>query len=651
VRVPRTSPRSRQGDTPPPRPPSDTGRRVTAVIVAVSVAGTLLIGFLVRLQLVDPGRYVARGVNQRLVKTPLLAMRGSIVDRHGDVFAMSLPAKAVVVNPRLVTDAPKEAAALAMLLGLDETSVQRTFEQPDTGFAYVARQLDPEVGDTVTKAMLAHPSDFAGVSVVDETKRVDAPDDLGMSVVGRMDPFGERASFGLESQFDSDLTGHNGDRSAERGGDGTTIVGTEHITSTPVQGDEITLTLDRSLQYWAETVLESQVAAVQAAGGTVIVGRPSTGEILAMASVVNDGTQVRGSKLNLAVRTYEPGSVMKVVTAAGAFQQNLVQLDTPFTVPGKLKVADKWVGDAEAHRTETMTVQDIIAQSSNVGTIKIAQLLGQQQILHYLDAFGLGKMTALGLDKEQAGSFRRKWYGSDIGSIPIGQSITATPLQIWSVYNTIANGGTYVSPKLIDKITSASGVVTHPSEPAPHQVISPEAASKVRAALEQVIEEGTGKKWQIPGYNIAAKTGTSYQPLGNGQGYGTGGNRHYSASFAGFFPATNPQISIMVMIDNPDYANHFGAQAAGPVFDRLAKETMRRYAIAPDGTMPGPGSKPVRSKAATEPPPPTTIPPTAPTPAANAPDAATPPGSTPTPSASETTTTVVPPTSARDPGG
>jgi cell division protein FtsI (penicillin-binding protein 3) len=469
-----------------------------------------------------------------------------------------------------------------------------------------------------------------------------------------MDPFGERASFGLESQLDSDLKGHDGKRVAERGGDGTTIVGTERISATPVQGDEITLTLDRSLQYWAETVLESQVAAVQADGGTVIVGRPSTGEILAMASVVNDGTQVRGSKLNLAVRTYEPGSVMKVVTASGAFQENLVQLDTPFTVPGRLKVADKWVGDAENHRTKTMTVQDIIAQSSNVGTIKIAQLLGQQKILHYLDDFGLGKMSALGLDKEQAGGFRRKWYGSDIGSIPIGQSITATPLQIWSVYNTIANGGTFVPPKLVERITSASGAVTHPAEPAPHEVISPEAASKVRAALEDVIEEGTGKQWAIPGYSIAAKTGTSYQPLGNGQGYGSGGNRHYSASFAGFFPASNPQISIMVMIDNPDYANHFGAQAAGPVFDRLAKEAMRRYAIAPDGAMPGPGAKPVRSKAATEPPPPTTIPatipPTLPTPAANAPDAATPPGTTP---AASTTTTIAaaPPTSARDPGG
>jgi cell division protein FtsI (penicillin-binding protein 3) len=619
------------------------------VVIAVSLAAVMLIGFLVRLQLVEPGRYVNRGLGQRLVKTPLLAMRGSIVDRHGDMFAMSLPAKAVAVNPRLVTNAPREAAALATLLGLDETSVQRTFEQPDTGFAYVARQLDPEVGDTVTRAMLAHPTDYAGVSVVDETKRVDAPDDLGMSVVGRMDPFGESPSFGLESQLNAELKGHPGARIAERGGDGTTIVGTDRINATPVQGDEVTLTLDRSLQYWAETVLESQVAAVQAAGGTVIIGRPSTGEILAMASVVSDGTNVRGSMLNLAVRTYEPGSVMKVVTAAGAFQQNLVQLDTPFSVPGKLKVADKWVGDAEAHGTQTMTVQDIIAQSSNIGTIKIAQLLGQQKILHYLDAFGFGKTTALGLDKEQAGEFRRKWYGSDIGSIPIGQSITATPLQIWSVYNTIANGGTYVSPRLIDRITSASGAVTHPAEPAPHQVVSPEAAAKTRAALEQVIEEGTGKHWAIPGYSIAAKTGTSYQSLGNGQGYGTGGNRHYAASFVGFFPASNPQISIMVMIDNPNYANHFGAEAAGPVFDRLAKEAMRRYAIAPDGATAGPAGKPVRSKAATEPmPTTTTIPASAPTPAANAPDAATPPGSTP---AASTTTTIVPTTGTRDRGG
>jgi cell division protein FtsI (penicillin-binding protein 3) len=593
------------------RRPADPGRRLTWFAGGIIALAVALVACLVRLQVVTPDRYVLRGENQRLVSTPLLAMRGSIVDRHGDPFAMSLPAKAVVVNPRLVTDAAAEAAVLAPLLGLDEAAVQRTFEQPDTGFVYVARQLDPEVGDMITDAMKKDPSALAGVSVVDETKRVDAPDDLGESVIGRMDSFGEQAMFGLERQYDHQLSGKNGEREAERGGDGTTIVGTDRISSAPTQGDEISVTLDRSLQYWAENVLENQVGNLQADGGTVIVGRPSTGEILAMASAVDTGTEVKNSQLNLAVRTYEPGSVMKVVTASGAFQENLVQLDTPFTVPGRIKVADKWVGDAEKHGTKTMTVQDIIAESSNVGTIKIAQLLGQQRILEYLDRFGLGKPTNLGLDKEQAGTFRRKWYGSDIGSIPIGQSITVTPLQIWTMYNAIANGGVYVAPRLVDHVTDPSGKVTRPAVPAPRRVISPDAAAKVRTALEHVIADGTGKQWAIPGYQIAGKTGTSYQPLGGGQGYGTGGNRHYAATFTGFFPASDPQISITVMIDNPRTA-HFGAQAAGPVFDRLAKEAMRRFAIAPDAPTQA-GVRPVRSRPATVPPPTTST--TLPTPA------------------------------------
>lgn len=590
----------------------DVGRRarwVTGCLVAFMV---LVVGMLVRLQVVSPDRYVARGVGQRTVTYPVVGLRGAILDRNGEPLAMSLPAKAVVADPRYVKDPEAAAATLAPILGLEPTVVQAALERPDTRFSYVARQLDPEVGARVAAARIG------GITIIDETRRVEAADDLALSVLGRMDPFGEKPSFGLEKALDGRLRGQMGERTYERGGGGATIVGSERLTRPPQDGSTVRLTLDRSMQFWAEAALEEQVAKVGASGGTVIVGRPSTGEILAMASVVNVGGEVRPSKLNLAVRTYEPGSVLKVITAGAGFEEGVVSPDTVFTVPPEIQVGAYRIRDAERHPTKEMTVTEILSESSNVGTIKIAQLLGREKILDYLDRFRLGKMTNLRLDKEQAGQFRREWYGSDIGSIPIGQSITATPLQIWNIYNAIANRGVFVAPRLIDSWTDREGVTTSPEVPRPFRVLSVDASLKVTQALQQVVEEGTGRRYSIPGYHVAAKTGTAYQPIGGGRGYGGPGNRHYAASFAGFFPASNPQVSIMVMIDRPQVPNHSGARAAGPVFDRLARESMRLLGIP--GDVPNPtatDARPIRAAPAVPPTlPPTTVPPTTVAPAA-----------------------------------
>lgn len=567
-------------------------RRSMWLLAGSCLSVVILVAMLVRLQVVQPDRYVAKGVGQRQVRTTLVGLRGSIVDRNGESLAMSLPAVAVVADPRHVENAEDEANKLAPVLGMEPARVRAALERPDTGFAYVARQLDAEVGERVVELGLA------GVYVIDESRRVNAADDLAMSIVGRMDGFGESPIFGLERSLDERLRGTDGEKRFERGADGATIVGSEEVTKAPAAGADVTLTIDRSLQFWAEVALEEQVAKTGAAGGTAIVGRPGTGEILAMASVVNANGESRPGKLNLAVRTYEPGSVMKVVTAAAGFETKSVTLDQVITVPGFIQVADKVVRDSHTHPTEPMTVERIIAESSNVGTIKIAQLVGREKILETLDRFGFGKMTSLGLHREQAGQFRRKWYGSDIGSIPIGQSITATPLQIWTAYNTIANRGMYVEPRLISRWTNPDGEVREPQAAPPRRVVSEQTAGLVTRALEKVVEDGTGKEWSIPGYNVAAKTGTAYEPVGGGvRGYGTPGNRHYAATFAGFFPASNPQLSIIVMIDDPEFGKHFGADAAGPVFDRLAKEGMRRYGIVGDTAVVS-GDKPLRAQPA-----------------------------------------------------
>ena len=571
---------------------ADNARRARALCWAVGAVVAVLSGCLVFLQVISPDRYLAKGEGQRRLVTPMLGLRGSILDRHGEAFSMSLPAKAVVVDPFYVTDPAGGARQLAPLLGMEAATVEDILSTPDTRFSYLARQLEPELASKVDALGLP------GLSIVDESRRFTTGGDLAQSVVGRMDSVGENPQFGLEKLYNDSLSGDNGTRTVERGSDGHTIVGTEQISDRPDSGSDVTLSLDRNLQFLAEQVLGEQLVKLQASSGTVIVGRPATGEMLAVANMVTtaDGGY-RPAKLNVAVRTYEPGSVMKIVTMAGAYEEGLAEPGEQLLVEPSIRLYDRVIRDSHSHPTELMSATRILAESSNVGTIKLAQRLGRQKILSYLDRFRFGKMTDLGLLKEQTGYFRREWSGTDIGSIPIGQSITATPVQVWSAFNTIANRGVYVAPRLVDAWTDPRGRRVTAPQPANERVVSEATAIKVTTGLQDVIEEGTGKQWAIPGYSIAAKTGTSYQSWGDGSGYlNAAGQRRYAASFAGFFPASNPQISIMVMIDNPK-TDVYGSTAAGPVFDRLAKESMRRYGIAGDALR-IPGAAPVRSQPA-----------------------------------------------------
>ena len=591
-----------------PRPPRrtigrrahepSTDRRVRSIAIPLGLFAALVIGMLVKIQIVGPERYVERGERQRMTSVPLLGLRGSILDRNGEALALSVLSKAISANPRMVADPRAAAKAVAPILGLSIDQLETDLSRPDTGFVYLARGVDPDLAARVAQVIDA--DKLQGISITDEEQRVDPGDDLAQSLIGQVKKGSvNEPLFGLEKLLDPQLRGSTGEKLVEIGhtGDRSTIVGTERVVTEPKSGSNVTLTLDRPLQYWAEKVLGDQLTAIGAKSGSVIVGRPQTGEILAMASMVNqDGTAV-SSQLNLATRAYEPGSVMKLITASGAFEDGIVQPDTKFSVADSIRLYDKKISDSHHHPVELMSVDDIIAQSSNVGTIKIAQLLTQDRILHYLDAFGFGQMTDLGLPKEQAGEFRRTWSGTDIGSIPIGQSILVTPVQMWSAYNAIANDGVYVAPRLVTDIVDAQGHHQTPDVPAPRRVVSSSTAQKVNGALRQVIEEGTGKALQIPGYTIAAKTGTAYKPF-DGGGYTRNGEHQYDASFVGFFPATNPQLSIMVMVDQPPKGLHLGSVAAGPVFDQLARLAMKRFGIPGDVVVEGEGSGKARAQAA-----------------------------------------------------
>jgi cell division protein FtsI (penicillin-binding protein 3) len=274
---------------------------------------------------------------------------------------------------------------------------------------------------------------------------------------------------------------------------------------------------------------------------------------------------------------FEPGSVNKVITIAAALETGTAKPDTVLQVPGSLQVGTKSFSDNEPHGVEPFSVTDILTKSSNIGTIMLAQQLGRQTVSDYLTRFGLGQPTGLNFPQETNGIMRQQWNGSDMGSIPIGQGVAVNALQMLQVYNTIANGGVWVQPRLVKATVSADGKETPTAKPETRQVISKETASQITAMLTNVVKNGTGVNAQIDGYTVAGKTGTARKnDLQNG-GYIIGG---YYSTFAGFVPAESPRLSALVVLDEPR-PNYYAGTVAAPVFARISQYALRDLRIPP----------------------------------------------------------------------
>lgn len=581
----------------------NVNRRIVVLSVGVAALATVLVGRVAWIGSIDAAEFSEMGAQRRSFSKDLVAPRGSIVDRNGEALAMSIPSDLVAVDPTLVKDPETVATTLAAKLDLDRPDVEDKVLTPDTRYVEIARDVTPDLGDEVRALKLD------GVVVERRPRRERIGGDVASSIVGRMDAYGDEALSGLEKLFDAELAPTDGEMAGERDAANKLIPGTERIVRSARPGSDLWLTLDRPLQYVAEQVLMDQCNAVGAENATVVVGRTKTSEILAMASVTrNDAGEMVVDTLNQSVREYEPGSVMKMATVSAAYDLGLVQPSTEIVVPDSITLGDYPISDSEPHATYPMTVESIISESSNVGTIKIAQLVGKDSLIDYYKRFGFGRYTTLGIPKEQTGVLNEgRWNASDIGSIPIGQSVTVTPLQMWAAYNVIANGGIYVPPRLVADIVDAEGSHRIPDVGESRRVMSKAAASKVNAALEKVVHDGTGSEWKIDGFRVAAKTGTAWKPLGGGKGYGTAETRKFRSSFVGYFPATDPEISIMVMVDEPKPPFTYGAAAAGPVFDLLAKDAMRRYAIAGDDMADGGAAISAEPAVRIVPAPPTTV--------------------------------------------
>ena len=548
----------------------------TAIVLLLAI----VVWQVVQLQVLDRNRYVAYGEKQRTSTQVLAADRGAILDRTGAQMVISRPAKSVFVDPKLVTDASSEAAMLAPVLGLDIAFVESKMSGKGR-FAYIDRKISDDTASKVEALGLA------GVAFLDESERYLTAGDSARSLLGGVDVDNVGIS-GLESQYADTLTGTPGKLSLERSPAGHTIAVGDHSLTPAAKGDDLKLTLDRSIQFEAERLLGDQVKATGAKGGVAIVSKPSTGEVLAIANMVLDPEtgQVRVSSNNLALTTqYEPGSVMKMVTIAGAIEAGQITPTTQFTLPPTMKVYDAEFGEAEGRGTVTWDVNQILTHSSNIGSIKIGQGLGKDLLYSTQKAFGLGARTALDFPNESSGSVLTpsRYSGTSLPSISIGQGISVTPMQLLFAYNAIANQGVYVAPKIVDSTVDSSGV-SHPTAVSDtHRAISTATADKMNLMLRSVVNEGTGQLAAINGYSVAGKTGTARKPQPGGGYTDKFGVTRYQSTFVGFVPAQQPALSVYVMLDEPG-GDYTGGATAAPVFSKLGSFALNRLGIAPAAT-------------------------------------------------------------------
>ncbi|MDN3297124.1 penicillin-binding protein 2, partial [Streptomyces ficellus] len=587
----------------------------------VSLGLTLvMLAFVVRLlqvQAVDADAYAAKAEKNRYQEYTLSAERGEITDRAGIALATSVDAYDITADPKMFTpeeskapDAPEQAAALlAPILGKNPAELLRKLKAPNSRYALLARRQTPQVWNQIKdlknvfaeKARTERTNGGTGVSVLagifnePSSKRVYPNGTLAAGILGYVNADG-RGGGGLESMLDNELAGKDGKiKYAQSGGRRVPTVGARETPAVP--GSDIELTIDRDIQWAAQRAITQQVTESNADRGYVIVQNARTGEVLAMANAPgfdpNDLSQANATAMgNAALQdAYEPGSTAKVMSMAAVLEEGVATPATHVVVPNRLHRGDRLFKDDIDHPTWYLTLNGVLAKSSNIGTILATGQLGPtqakaNQVLHsYLRKFGIGSPSGLGYPGETAGILAKPkdWSTSQQYTIPFGQGLSINAMQAASVYSTIANGGVRVEPTLVRGTRGPDGRFTPAPAPKKTRVVSEKTAKTLAAMLESVVddEEGTGTKAAIPGYRVAGKTGTANRvdpELGRYKGY--------TASFAGFAPADDPRITVYCAIQNPTRGSYFGGQICGPIYKKVMEFALKTLQVAPTGKQP-----------------------------------------------------------------
>lgn len=537
--------------------------RRLAALLTVALLVFALIGIrLVDVQARNRGRYVRLGLSQRVRTVTIPAQRGTIFDRNGNALAVSVDATSISANPRVIRDPAAYAAKLAPLVGVDAATLQNRLSDHRLGFVYVARKVDPPVERAVRALHLT------GLDYTPEPKRYYPADPLAAPILGAVGTDNGGLS-GLEAGAQPTLAGQNGRLVVEQDPKGRDLPNGTRQDRPALKGSDVVLTIDQSLQYQAERVLADEVTAVHAKGGMAIVTDVRTGDVLVMASV--DGPNgpfpahpSSGLSPNRPLTdVFEPGSTAKVVTIAAAIEAGIVSPSTVLSVPQSITVDSTKYEDVDTHPT-LMTVADIVRQSSNVGTIEIARMLGKDRFDAAIHAFGFGAPAGTGYPGEALGILlpRAQFNATSLASMPIGSGIAVTAMQLLDVYLTIANNGVAHPPRLVASTVDGAGRRHPHASPPDHTVVSATTAAQVRQMLEGVVAGGTGTEARIAGYRVAGKTGTARKPPYLHPPY------NYVASFAGFAPAEAPRLAAVVVLDEPQ-GTVFGGEVAAPAFAKM----------------------------------------------------------------------------------
>jgi len=545
--------------------------RLLIIAGCIALWMTAVFGRLGYLQLIRHSEYLTRAHRQQQRTIEITPKRGAIYDRNMHPLAMSTEVESAFAIPTELGDNKQQAARLLSgVLDIPREVLENKFDSGST-FVWVSRKLPPEKSDAV-KAL-----NLKGIYTMKENQRFYPKRDLAAHVLGFVN-LDEKGTSGLEFQLDKQIRG-KGEQilvmadARQRWFDGG--------KAQRDQGANIVLTIDEKIQYIAERELAAAVVRTRAMAGTVIIQNPNTGEILALANWPkfnpNSPGEVKNeTRMNRAVSAiYEPGSTFKLITLAAALDQNLTRPGEVFDCEnGAVSIAGHKIHDHK--KFGMLSVSEILAQSSDVGTIKVALRLGAPKFYEYIRAFGFGQQTGIDLPWESKGMLGKleNWSGISIGAISMGQEVGVTPIQLVTAVSAIANGGFLHKPYVVSEVRKGDQLLSSGdvAEPEPRQVIRPETAATLRKMMEGVIlsPQGTGKYARLDGWTAAGKTGTAQKIDPNTGRYS---HTQFIASFTGFAPINNPAVTILVSLDSP-VSSHEAAMTAAPVFKRVAEQVL-----------------------------------------------------------------------------
>jgi cell division protein FtsI (penicillin-binding protein 3) len=510
---------------------------------------------------------IARKQHNKLME--LEPRRGTIYDCNLKAQAFNMSMDSLYAEPNIIKNKDQVAEELSAVLGPDRQYFRERLNR-DKAFIWLERKLTPEKSEKVKKFGIK------GLGFIKETKRIYPNSYLGSHIIGfsGMDNIGLE---GIERSYDGYLRGTPGWAIFLRDARMRKLDIWEKMVL-PQDGLDVVLTVDEVIQYIAERELEKAFCDFHAKGASIVVMDPYTGRILAMANRptydLNDRSGVNKDAMrNRAIcDLFEPGSVFKIVTASAALEEKKVsENDVFFCENGAYRVGGRILHDHTSHGN--LTFRQVIEESSNIGTVKVAQILGPDTLYRYIKAFGFGNKTGIDLAGEISGIIRppRLWSKTSITAVPMGQEVGVTALQLASAISVIANGGQLMKPYIIDSIRDNQGTVIKQNKPVfVRKVISVDTAMRIKKILTGVVEEGTGRLGKVQGFSAAGKTGTAQKLEPNG----SYSHNKFVASFIGFAPAEDPLLVIVVMVDEP-HPSYFGGVVAAPVFKKVAGDVIR----------------------------------------------------------------------------